>query len=295
MHVPGEEQRPAGYYPGVEFLRRVNLNEPVEVGRTAVVVGGGNVAMDCARSALRMGVQEVHLVYRRTRDAMPADPVEIRDAEEEGVQYHFLCNPTRLLIADGHVTGVECIRMELGEPDASGRRSPVAVPGSEFVIACDMVLPAIGQKVETGCLEGECAPALSQRGTVQADDDTLLTSEEGVFAGGDCVSGPATLIEAMAAGFRASNSIEQYLRQGQVLLTEDERMSRVFRSLSAGDEDAVDRLGPGEQRAEMPMRSVEERVNDFGEVEVGLSPEDALLEADRCLRCYRILLVATER
>ena len=251
--------------------------------------------MDCSRSALRLGVGEVHLLYRRTRDEMPADREEIHDAEEEGVQFHFLSHPVRVLIEEGNIKGVECIRMELGEPDASGRRRPVAVQGSEFIIECDMLIPAIGQKVDVSCLEGGCCPELTRRNTLKVDPDTLQTSEEGIFAGGDCVSGPATLIEAMAAGFRVSHSIDQYLREGRVTLTEEERMSRVFRTVAAIDEDTVDRLGSGVHRIKMPMRSVEDRVDDFEEVEMGLSPEDALLEADRCLRCYRILLVATEK
>lgn len=293
--IQGEEQNPKGYFPGIEFLRYVNLNVPIETGKVAVVVGGGNVAMDCSRSALRLGVGEVHLLYRRTRDQMPADREEIHDAEEEGVQFHFLSHPVRVLIEEGNIKGVECIRMELGEPDASGRRRPVAVQGSEFIIECDMLIPAIGQKVDVSCLEGGCRPELTRWNTLKVDPDTLQTSEEGIFAGGDCVSGPATLIEAMAAGFRVSHSIDQYLREGRVTLTEEERMSRVFRTVAAIDEDTVDRLGSGVHRIKMPMRSVEDRVDDFEEVEMGLSPEDALLEADRCLRCYRILLVATER
>lgn len=295
LGVEGEDRCPRGYFPGIEFLRHVNLNEPMEVGRVAVVVGGGNVAMDCARSALRLGVEKVHLVYRRSRDEMPADREEIHDAGEEGVEFHFLRNPIRLLIENGSIVGVECVRMELGQPDAGGRRRPVPVPGSEFVIPCDMVIPAIGQQVDASCLEGECRPELTRWGTLKADLDTLQTSEEGVFAGGDCVSGPATLIEAMAAGSRVSNSIEQYLREGRVTLTEDERMSRVFRVVSSIDEDSVDRLGSGVRRIKMPSRPVEDRMDDFDEVETGLSPEDALLEADRCLRCYRIMLVATEK
>lgn len=296
MRVEGEEQNPQGYYPGIEFLRRVNRNESIEAGKVAVVVGGGNVAMDCARCAVRLGVPEVHLVYRRTRAEMPADKVEVHDAEEEGVIYHFLANPTRLVIEDGGVTGVECIRMELGEPDASGRRSPAPLAGSEFVIPCDMIIPAIGQKVESRLLGHDGAPNASKWGTVSANAETLVTDVPGVFAGGDCVSGPATLIEAMAAGFRVSHSIDQYLREGHVCLTEDERMSRVYRALSAmmDDDDDVDRLGGG-HRIDQPMRPVRERIGDFEEVEGALSPEDALLEADRCLRCYRIFLVATEK
>lgn len=295
LGIEGEDQNPKGYFPGIDFLRRVNLNEPVQVGKVAVVVGGGNVAMDCSRSALRLGVEKVHLVYRRTREEMPADKEEVHDAMEEGVEFHFLSNPTKLLIEDGRIVGVECIRMGLGEPDASGRRRPVPIQGSEFVIECDTVIPAIGQKVDTSCLQGECCPELTRWDTVKADSDSLQTSQESIFAGGDCVTGPATLIEAMAAGFRVSNSIDQYLKEGKVTLTDDERMSKVFRRVSAIDEDRVDRLGSGLSRIKMPMRSVKDRVSDFDEVEMGLSPEDALLEADRCLRCYRILLVATEK
>ena len=184
--------------------------------------------------------------------------------------------------------------MGLGEPDASGRRRPVPIEGSEFVIPCDVVIPAIGQQVDVSCLGNGDGPALSKWRTIEADPDTLATSLPGVFSGGDCVSGPATLIEAMAAGFRVSHSIDQYLREGRVRLSEDERMSRIYRPLAALAEDDVDRLGRGERRMEMPARSVAERVDDFDEIETGLSPEDALLEADRCLRCYRILLVATE-
>ena len=187
------------------------------------------------------------------------------------------------------MAGVECIRMALGEPDASGRRSPAPVPGSEFVIPCDMVIPAIGQKVDTSCLDKEGAPGVSKWGTLAADADTLVTDQPGIFAGGDCVSGPATLIEAMAAGFRVSRSIDQYFREGRVSLSEDERMSRVYRALSTVEEEDPDRLG-GAHRIDLPMRAVPERIQDFDEVESGLSPEDALLEADRCLRCYRIFL-----
>ncbi|NLD43589.1 MAG: FAD-dependent oxidoreductase [Chloroflexi bacterium] len=184
--------------------------------------------------------------------------------------------------------------MALGEPDASGRRRSVPVEGSEFIIPCDVVIPAIGQRVDTDCLKGVEAPSLTRWGTIAADPDTLATDLPDVFSGGDCVSGPATLIEAMAAGFRVSHSIDQYLREGRVSLSDDERMSRIYRPLAAIGEDEVDRLGRGEHRMEMPMRPAAERVADFEEIETGLSPEDALLEADRCLRCYRIMLVATE-
>jgi formate dehydrogenase (NADP+) beta subunit len=293
LRVKGEDRKPQGYMSGIDLLRRVNEQESIELGRKAVIVGGGNVAMDCSRSLLRLGVEEVHLVYRRDREAMPADAEEVHDAEEEGVIYHFLCNPVRLLIEEDRLVGAECIRMELGELDASGRRSPIPIAGSEFVIECDMVIPAIGQRVEVSYLE-EAGLNLTRWGTLEVDPDTLQTNVEDIFAGGDCVSGPATLIEAMAAGLRASQSIDQYLRCGEVSLTEEERVSRIVKTVMAIDQDRVDCLGRGKGRRTMPMRSVAERIHDFNEVEIGLSAEEALLEADRCLRCYRIMLVATE-
>ena len=294
LRIEGEDRNLIGYYPGIEFLFAVNQHRPLKVGRKVAVVGGGNVAMDCARSSLRLGVDEVHLIYRRNRDGMPANEIEVVEADEEGVQFHFLTNPTRILTEEGRVTGLECIRMELGEPDASGRRRPIPIEGSEFVLECDTVIPAIGQAIDASCFERDGSTVeFTRRQTIQADTDTLWAGE-GVFAGGDCVSGPATLIEAMAAGFRASHSIDQYLREGAVSLTEDERMSRVLRAITAIDEDVVDRVGNG-RRLQMNVRSVQDRVDDFEEIEANISPEDALLEADRCLRCYRIILVATER
>jgi len=202
-----------------------------------------------------------------------------------------MTNPTRIITAEGRIVGLECVRMALGEPDVSGRRRPEPVAGSEFILDCDMVVPAIGQRVDTKTIEGG-GPNVTRWGTIEADPDTLVTGVDGVFAGGDCVSGPATLIEAMASGMRVSNSIDQYIREGHVDLTEDERMSRVYRGLSELGEEYVDGLG-GQERHEVPLRDVADRVDDFDEVEMGLTPEDALLEADRCLRCYRIILVAT--
>lgn len=294
MGVPGESEQLAGYLPGVEFLRRINQHEPVKAGQRAVVVGGGNVAIDCARSALRLGVREVTVVYRRGREEMPADKTEVHDAEEEGVRFEFLANPTRIIERGGRVVGVECTRMALGEPDADGRRQPVPVEGSQFVIEADLIMPAIGQVVDLGFLRDRSFLETTRRGTIKVDPDTLQTSEEGVFAGGDCVSGPATLIEAMAAGLRAANSIDQYLREGRVELSEDERMSRVLKNMGAFEGETVNRLG-GQDRVRPTERPTCERVTDFEEVEQVITPEEALMEADRCLRCYRIILLATER
>ena len=156
MGVEGEEQGYRGFIPGVRYLLDISQGrDPYPEGKKVVVVGGGNVAIDCVRSSFRIGKEDVNLVYRRTIKEMPADPVEIQDAEEEKVKFHYLCNPTRIIAPAGKVVGVECIRMELGEPDASGRRRPVPVPGSEFVIETDILIPAIGQKVDLSFLRRE--------------------------------------------------------------------------------------------------------------------------------------------
>lgn len=205
-----------------ELLTRVNLmkaylfpeyDTPVFAGKKCVVVGGGNVAMDAARTALRLGA-DTTIVYRRSMEEMPARAEEIHHAEEEGVNFQLLTNPTRILTNDaGWVTGIECVRMELGEPDASGRRRPVPVEGSEFVIDVDMVVIAVGSK--TNPLIAQTTPGLdvTSRNLVVADEETCATSKPGVFAGGDTVIGAATVILAMGAGKRAAAGIEKYLTE----------------------------------------------------------------------------------
>ena len=203
-----------------ELLTRVNLmkayrfpeyDTPVYAGKHCVVVGGGNVAMDAARTAKRLGA-DVTVVYRRSRDEMPARAEEIHHAEQEGVKFQLLTNPVRILGDDnGWVSGVECVRMELGEPDASGRRRPVAVDGSEFVIDIDMMVIAVGSK--TNPLIAQTTPGLetTSRNLIVADERTCATSKPGVFAGGDAVIGAATVILAMGAGKRAAAGIAEYL------------------------------------------------------------------------------------
>ena len=217
MRIPGENLN--GVYSANEFLTRVNLmraydfpkaDTPVWRGRKVAVVGGGNVAMDSARTALRLGAEDVFLVYRRTEDEMPARREEVHHAREEGVQFEMLCSPAEIIGHDGWVTGLSVSRMELGEPDATGRRAPMCVLGSEFVIDCDTVIMAIGTRANP--LLGQTTPGLelTKRGYI-ATDETGATSKPGVFAGGDIVTGSATVILAMGAGKRAARAIDQWL------------------------------------------------------------------------------------
>jgi glutamate synthase (NADPH/NADH) small chain len=219
LGVPGESL--IGVYSANEFLTRVNLmraylfpeyDTPVKVGKRVAVVGGGNVAMDAARTALRLGAEEVLVLYRRTEAEMPARLEEIHHAKEEGVKLHFLVTPVRFLGGNGVLEQVECIRMELGPPDDSGRRRPVPIEGSEFTLPVDTAIIAIGNQPHP--LVPKTTPGLevSRWGTIVADADGA-TSREGIFAGGDIVTGAATVISAMGAGRRAAAAIDRYLRE----------------------------------------------------------------------------------
>lgn len=295
--MEGEETKPGGLVAGVTFLRDLNLLHPrgefaPPEGKHVVVVGGGNVAMDCARSARRLGYPRVSVVYRRTEKEMPADNEEIRDAKLEGIEFHFLTHPIRLETAAEKVTGVTCIRMELGEPDASGRRRPVEVKGSEFLLACDIVIPAIGQATDLSLIGGDMPIKTTKWGTLEVDEDTLMSSRAGIFSGGDCVTGPKALIDAMGQGIHAAHSIDLYLRGEQMGPPESEK---IFRMLKAMDlpQSPVNRVG-NKPRRHLEPRPAEERVADFNEIEGGYMPKEAIREAERCLRCYRIAMFVTE-
>jgi len=219
LNVPGENL--CGIYSANEYLTRSNLmkaylfpqyDTPIAKGKNVVVFGAGNVAMDSARTALRLGAETVRIVYRRSRDEMPARIEEVHHAEEEGVQFHLLTAPVKFLGDDnGWVTGVECLRMELGEPDESGRRRPIPVKGSEFKLACDMAVVAIGAGPNPLLTTSTTGLDLNKRGYIVADLETGRTSKTGVWAGGDIVTGSATVILAMGAGRKAANSIHDYL------------------------------------------------------------------------------------
>ncbi len=209
LGIPGEDAD--GVLQGVDFLRRQNLGEPLTVGKSLAVIGGGNVAIDVACTALRLG-SEVTIVYRRSREEMPAFHHEIEQALCEGVKIMYLTAPVKVVTgADGKVTGLVCQKMELGEPDASGRRRPVPVPGSEFELAVDMIIPAIGQEANLSPIT-DCGINVNRWGNIEVDEITYETSRKGVFAAGDVHTGPWIAIEAVGGGIEAAESIDRYFR-----------------------------------------------------------------------------------
>jgi NADPH-dependent glutamate synthase beta subunit-like oxidoreductase len=199
-----------GIMHALDFLWIVNSGEKVEIGKNVAVIGGGNVAMDAAKTVLRNGAKKVTILYRRSREEMPANPWETKEAEDEGVRIEFLVAPKRVLGKDGKVSAIECVRMQLGELDASGRRKPIPIEGSEFTKEADMVILAIGEVPDLKFLPNDIE--LNEDGTVWVNPITMETSLQGVFAGGDAVTGPASVIEAIRAGKRAAESIENYLK-----------------------------------------------------------------------------------
>ncbi|MEF8824518.1 MAG: FAD-dependent oxidoreductase [Desulfohalobiaceae bacterium] len=294
MRCEGEDAGYECFMTGLDFLKRVALGETPLQGDKLVVVGGGNVAMDCSRTALRLGFSEVHLLYRRTQQEMPADPKEFGEAREEGVQFRYLLQPVRIRSDEnGRVAGLECVRMELGEPDDSGRRKPEPVPGSEFVIECDAIIPAIGQTCVVDCvLPEEDQVQLTRWNTMLVNEITQQSDNERIFGGGDCTTGPDSLIKALAAGKQAARHIAQYLETGTCRAETDEFLQSYITKLSVFD--PQERLpAPGASpRAEPALRPAYQRRYDFREVEEGLSQSQALYEASRCLRCYRIAVAA---
>ena len=277
LNIPGEDGE--GVLSSVGFLRRVNLGELTKLEGRAVIVGGGNVAIDAARSALRLGADKVTILYRRTRAEMPAYEYEVEDALAEGIAIQYLTAPQQILTKDNKVIGVQCIKMELGEPDSSGRRRPVPVPGSEFIVETEWVLPAIGQTPDSASLADTSGLQLSRWGTIEADPVTFATNVEGVFAGGDAHTGPWVAIGAVAHGREAAISISRYL-QGEDLLAGREPVEvpqENFVPLS----DDIEQI----PRATQAHISMAQRTAGFAEVELGFTEEQAQAEAAKCLNC----------
>jgi NADH-quinone oxidoreductase subunit F len=280
MGIPGEDLE--GVHDAIEFLREINLGRQVKVGRKFAVIGGGNTAVDSARVALRSGAEKVYIFYRREREDMPAIEEEIKAAEDEGIHLHCLTVPTRILGSNGRVSRLELVRMELREFDRSGRKTPYAIEGSEYNVDVDMVIEAIGQRPNTSMIKNGTVK-IARGGTIVADPRTLGTEQEGVFAGGDAVTGAATVIEAIAAGQRAASSINRYL-QGKGLSPLVERGGK-YKPITIPSVPPTEEETQEKSRIRISEIEPKERVASFKEVVLEYNSEEAIEEAKRCLRC----------
>jgi len=272
MGIPDEDAE--GVLHAIDFLNKVNAGAKVELGKRVAVIGGGNAAIDAARVAKRLGAEDINIVYRRSRTEMPAEAEEVNEAEREGIKLNILAAPVKVLTKNNRVTGIQCIRMELGEPDASGRRRPVPIKGSEFDMEVDNVIMAVGQGVDKDALPKELE--YTSWGTLQVDSVTLQTNIEGVFAAGDVVSGPADVIAAVAGGKEAAISIDRHLRGADLKEGRPETRKRVTEVSKKGVEP--------KERPVMPTLELNKR-EGFVEVELGLDEKTAVEEAQRCLNC----------
>ncbi|MHA2081890.1 MAG: FAD-dependent oxidoreductase, partial [Candidatus Thorarchaeota archaeon] len=261
----------------IEFLETVNKGDDVEVGQRVVVIGGGDAAIDSARTAKRLGAKDVTLIYRRSHVEIPAIPSEVEDAKEEGIKFMLLTAPIEILARKGKITGLRCVKMRLGEPDHSGRRRPVPIPNSEFTMAVDNMIVAIGQATDPRGVQTELS--CSEWATVKTDPITLETNVPGVFAGGDVVLGPLTVVKAVGHGKEAAISIDRHI---QGLDLREGRTKAIHRVQSF----EVDKTWiPIEKRESMPKQAVATRVRKFSEVELGFNEAMAAAEAERCLSC----------
>lgn len=280
LHVEGENMD--GVWLGIQYLEQAAKGMKIDLGDTVIVIGGGNTAIDCARVALRNGGKSVKLVYRRTQEQMPAELYEIEQAQSEGVEMLFLMAPTKITEENGRKQ-LQCIRMELGEPDRSGRRRPIPIEGSETTLEADTIIGAIGQSTNTQFLYNDLPVQLNKWGDIDINGGTFQTSEPNIFAGGDCVTGPATVIQTVAMGRHAADAMDQYLMKGYV------KEAHADYSCSRGSLEDLPRWEfeqmPKLERHVMPSLSLGERKNNHKEVELGYDEETARAEARRCLKC----------
>ena len=282
--IPGESEDLVSFYYGLRFLHDAKLGKKIQVGRNVAIIGGGNVALDASRTALRLGAEEVNVYYRRSREEMPVTEVEFDEAVFEGINVHFLVGPTRIVSEKGKVTGLQCIRMNLGEPDESGRRRPVPMPESEFFSEADTVIAAVGQAADLSFLSPDSALERSRWERLAVDSNSLSTNIPGIFAGGDFVFGPGMIIDAIAGGRRAAMAIDKYLRgdRSRVDMYDTKQPGVIEAEKPVTKEDGT---WEAAFRPEMPLLPIEDRKRSFRETELGLSEEKAIYEAKRCLRC----------
>jgi NADH-quinone oxidoreductase subunit F len=278
LGIPGEDAE--GVADGITFLREFNLTGASRVGRRVAVVGGGNVAVDVARTAIRLGAESVDVLYRRTREQMPAYEQEVEEAVKEGVKFHFLLAPVEISVADGKAKGVRCRRMKLGAFDRTGRRRPEEDSGEEVVFEADQVISAVGQSLDTASVMNGTKLAVGRNGYLAADPVSGRTSEPWVFAAGDAVSGPASVVEAIGAGERAAVGVDRFLSGRENAFWRREKGSQVEFDTDA---DPV-----STSREELPELPLKRRSGNFEQVELVWSAKTAVCQAKRCLRCdYR--------
>jgi NADH-quinone oxidoreductase subunit F len=280
--IPGELEDVEGFHYGLRFLRDVKVGKQVRVGHRVAVIGGGNVALDAARTALRLGADEVNIFYRRSREEMPVTEVEYDEAVAEGIGINFLVSPTRIASDNWKATGLQCIRMQLGEMDASGRRKPVPIPGSDFFAEADTVIAAVGQAPDLSFLPPDSALERTRWETLAVDSNTLATNVPGVFAGGDFVTGPGMVIDAIAAGRRGALAIDKYLKADTSRVEMYDLKAEIIVEAATKVEEETWEAQP---RLEVPTLPTEKRKQSFEEIELSFSEEKAKQEANRCLRC----------
>ena len=283
LDVPGADLEGVQY--GIDFMKKANLGQELTVGRNVVVIGGGYTAMDCSRTSLRHGAENVTIAYRRTRSELVVDEEELGETEREGVNLEFLVSPMELVGEDGRLTGVRFIRNRLGEPDASGRRSPVPIEGSEFVVPADTVIPAVSQAADLSFLPVEASFEVN-RGRIKVDPATYATNIRGVFACGDFVTGPTTLIESAGHGKKAAYAIDRYLDgRTDVTVTPNVKITSSWRHEMPEFYDVLPRqhIPMVELPARMP--SSDPAVNFSTPVELGYDATAAVAESTRCLMC----------
>ena len=277
LGIPGEDLQ--GVIHGVTFMRRVNLKEDLKIGARVTVVGGGNTAMDAARSSLRLGAKEVFILYRRSKEEMPVDPRELKQVEEEGIKIHYLTQPIWVLSRDGiRVSGVRCIRNRLGDFEKDGRRRPIPIEGTEFEIDIDLLIPAVSQSPDISFLPEEIGLEISKWDRLSVNPETFETNVHGIFAGGDFITGPRDVIRVIADGRKAALSIHTYL-SGE----EFEKKPAHFTAVSEVKIDPDLEKIPRQKIDTIPIK---ERKSVDKEVELGFSNEVAVKEATRCLQCH---------
>lgn len=279
LNIEGEDDFPQ-VYDAITFLRQVNYGVKQKPANRVVIIGGGNAVMDAARVCMRLGCEEVHIAYRRTRQEMPASPGEIQHAIEEGIQIHFLAIPVKIGGENGRVTYLECLQAELGSPDASGRRKPVPIQGSNFCIPADAVIKAIGQQPDLSPFS-EPPVQTTKWGTIITEPFSTRTSVPYIFAGGDAVTGPATVVQAIAAGKQAASDIDHYLsgsNEPSPYIYPYKRQKIPFLSIQADEKIST-------HRVPLPLVPPEERKHNFETVELNYTEIEARQEAKRCLRC----------